>query len=633
MNIIYRLLFYQIIKKNIMKKIIQSFLLFTVITTTSYAQTYVATTGNDVTGNGTVALPYKTIIKGVQATAIAGTVLVASGTYNEASEIFIDKALTLKRNGTAAVIVNASGRGTGPFKYMLGIVNTSNVTVDGLSFVNNIGNAGKAIWILGAGNNITVKNCLVANIGWISNNLNAKPANSSIACNAIRVEGNNATALTNITLLNNNVENCATGWGEAVTITGNVNGFLVQGNFIFNIANIGIDAAGNYFTGAPANVNQARNGVIISNEIYNCMSRVANSAGIYLDGSVNCRVEKNEVYQCGVGISVGGEQPLGAGATALGGHVINNNEIYNNVIAGAVIGTNLASNSITNTKVFNNTFYKNRTAAIINGVDSVDIQPIAKAADSAGGEVQLQNSNGVTFKNNILYATSGKKALVALFSYTVANFVSNYNLYHRDVDLAAIISIGGGGAVFNGSNVFGSYTPAQFATVRFQDINSTTGNPLFVNANIFDFYLQSTSPARNKGDIIYDNNAAGVTDFSFSTRRREGRVDIGCLEFQTGTSGFAAPATAAVSDENYAIPSFSIFPNPAKDFVNISFGKNVKNAVVTIMDLNGRVLLNKNVKNGYMDRINIASLKTASQMVIIKIAEGEEVSINKLMIQ
>jgi Secretion system C-terminal sorting domain len=616
-----------------MKRIILSFFLLVFVATIGYAQKYVATNGNDVTGTGTAALPFKTIAKGVLDVAIGGTVFVASGTYNEPTEIFIGKALTLKRNGTAAVIVNAGGRGTGPDKYMLGIVNTSNVTIDGISFVNNIGNASKGIYILGAGNNITVKNCLVANIGWISNNLNAKPAGPNIACNAIRVEGNLPTSLTNINLLNNNVENCATGWGEAVTITGNVNGFTVQGNYIFNIANIGIDAAGNYTTGAHANVNQARNGLIISNQIYNCMSRIANSAGIYLDGSVNCRVEKNEVYQCGVGISVGGEQPLGIGATTLGGHVINNNEIYNNVIAGAFIGTNLPSNSITNTKIFNNTFYKNRTGAIINGVDSVGTQTIAKAADSSGGEVLLQNSNGVTFKNNILYATSGKKALVSLFSFTVANFVSNYNLYYRDGNLADIISIGGGGGVFNGSNVFGSYTPAQFATARSQDLNATTGDPLFVNASIFDFYLKSASPARNKADLVYDNNASGITDKGFSTRRREGRVDIVCLEYQFGTSGLAAPFNASVAEEIFTLPSFSIYPNPAKDFVNISFGKNVKNAVVTITDLFGKVLLNKIVKNTYLDRVSIAELKTASQMVIIKISEGEEVTINKVMIQ
>jgi hypothetical protein len=620
-----------------MKKITYFLLITVFVALSSKAQilipkVYVTTSGVDAINRGDTLNPVKSIAFAVSRVTVGGTIFVSGGTYNEATEIFIGKSLTLKRIGITSVIVNAAGRGTGVGKYMLGVVNTSNVIVDGLSFVNNIGNSGKAIYILGTGNNITIQNCLVANIGWISNNLSAKPASSSIACNAIRVEGTNATALTNITLLNNNVENCATGWGEAVTITGNVNGFTVQGNYIFNIANIGIDAAGNYGTGAPSNVNQARNGLIISNQIYNCMSRIANSAGIYLDGSVNCRVEKNEVYQCGVGISVGGEQALGVGATPLGGHVINNNEIYNNVIAGAVIGTNLASNSITNTKVFNNTFYNNRTGAIINLVDSVGTQKLADAANIFGGEVQLQNCNGVTFKNNILYASKRKRCLVVLDTYTIANFVSNYNLYFRDSSVNAVISVGN--ASFNGTTTPAAfYSPASFATTKFQDVNSITGNPGFVKVDSFDFYLKDTSRARNKGDIIYDNNASGITDFEFRNRRSESRVDIGCLEYQAGTSSFAAPATVAVSDENFTVPSFSIYPNPAKDFVNISFGKNVKNAVVTIMDLSGKVLLNKTVRNGYFEKINIASLKTASQMVIIKITEGEEVSINKLVIQ
>jgi hypothetical protein len=615
-----------------MKKIIQSIFLFVLIATTSYAQTYVATTGNDVTGTGTAALPFKTIIKGVQVVAAGGTVLVAPGTYNEVSEIFIGKALTLKRNGAGQAIVNASGRGTGANKYMLGIVNTSNVTIDGISFANNIGNGGKGIWILGAGSNITVKNCLVANIGWISNNLNAKPANSSIACNAIKVEGNSATALSNIILLNNNVENCATGWGEAVTVTGNVNGFTIQGNFVFDIANIGIDVAGNYTnTGAPSAVNQARNGTIIGNEVYDCMSRIANSSGIYLDGSINCVVEKNEVYNCGVGISVGGEQPIGAGASTPGGHIIKNNLIYNNVITGAYVGTNIAGNSILNTKIFNNTFYKNRTGAVVNGVDSVGTETVAQAASIFGGEVQLQNSNGVTFKNNILYATSNKKILVALSGFTVTNFVSNYNLFYRDVNTDFTIDLTG--ISFNGNTTTGSYNRTTFATQTGQDVNSISLIPGFVNAAGFDFALTSTAAAKNKGDITYSSTNSGTTDFGYQTRKRDGRVDIGCFEHQVGTSGKAAPTAAPDAEEILTIPSFSIFPNPTKYFVNISFGKNVKNAVVTIIDLNGRVLLNKIVNNGYFEKINIAALKTASQMVIIKISEGEQVSINKVMIQ
>jgi hypothetical protein len=623
------------------KKIIQTLFLSLLVMSNGFAQTYYVntTTGNDVTGNGSLISPFKTIAKGAQVAQYFNsgtTVLVAPGVYNETNEIYIYRPITLKKNGSAEIIVDATVRGTGTFKNNLYILNTGNVTIDGFTFINNIGNGCKGIYILStasatsAMNNITIKNCSVENIGWISNNLSARPASSSIATNAIKAEGRSGTyAITNLTLLNNNIEQCATGWGEAVTITGNVNGFTVQGNYIFDIANIGLDIAGNYLnTSTPSAVNQARNGLIIGNQIYNCMSKIANSAGIYLDGSINCRVEKNEVYQCGVGISVGGEQPLGVGATALGGHVINNNEIYRNVITGAYIGTNLPGNSITNTKIFNNTFYNNRTGATINNVDSIglfpDIKSIAKAADSFGGEVQLQNCNNVTFKNNILYATAGKKALVALSGYTVSNFVSNYNLYHRDTNVDFLISLGGS---FNGFNTPVAYSPAQFAAATAQDVNSTVGDPLFINIANNDYYLQNTSPARNKGDVVYDSNASGVTDKGYQNRKRDGRVDVGCLELQVGNVVASTNDITEATTKNV----ISIFPNPAKENITINFGRVIEQGTLSITDMSGKQLYNKLIKNALFEKVNIASFNAPSQTIIITINENGKSSFYKLM--
>jgi Right handed beta helix region len=623
------------------KKIIQTLFLSLLVMSNGFAQTYYVntTTGNDVTGNGSLISPFKTIAKGAQVAQYFNsgtTVLVAPGVYNETNEIYIYRPITLKKNGSAEIIVDATVRGTGTFKNNLYILNTGNVTIDGFTFINNIGNGCKGIYILStaaatsAMNNITIKNCSVENIGWISNNLSARPASSSIATNAIKAEGRSGTyAITNLILLNNNIEQCATGWGEAVTITGNVNGFTVQGNYIFDIANIGLDIAGNYLnTSTPSAVNQARNGLIIGNQIYNCMSKIANSAGIYLDGSINCRVEKNEVYQCGVGISVGGEQPLGVGATALGGHVINNNEIYRNVITGAYIGTNLPGNSITNTKIFNNTFYNNRTGATINNVDSIglfpDIKSIAKAADSFGGEVQLQNCNNVTFKNNILYATAGKKALVALSGYTVSNFVSNYNLYHRDTNVDFLISLGGS---FNGFNTPVAYSPAQFAAATAQDVNSTVGDPLFINIANNDYYLQNTSPARNKGDVVYDSNASGVTDKGYQNRKRDGRVDVGCLELQVGNVVASTNDITEATTKNV----ISIFPNPAKENITINFGRVIEQGTLSITDMSGKQLYNKLIKNALFEKVNIASFNAPSQTIIITINENGKSSFYKLM--
>ena len=624
------------------KKIAQLFFLFLLFFSTGYAQIYVATTGNDLSGNGTAALPYKTIVKGVQSAASGATVLVSPGTYNEVSEIFIGQPLTLKKNGTAEVIVDASGRGTAANKYMVGIVNTGNVTIEGITFANNIGNGSKGAWILsnnttGTRNNNVIKNCSFENIGWISNNLSTKPSSSSIAANAIRVEGGSATAITNVTLLNNNVENCATGWGEAVTITGNVNGFTVQGNFIFNIANIGIVAAGNYFTGAPTNVNQARNGLIIGNEVYNCMSGIATSAGIYLDGSINCRVEKNEVYRCGAGISIGGEQSLGTGATVPGGHILNNNEIYNNVIAGIIIGSNNATTATVNTKIFNNTFYKNRTGVVVNGITSIGTAPneipLSSAANNFGGEVQLQNINGVTFKNNIVYAFNSKKTFVALAGYTVAAYVSDYNLFFRDVDTSFMFDRGS--VSFNGNTGAGaSYaTLAAFKTATSLDLNSTIANPAFVNAAIFDFYLSAGSSARNKGDIAFSTTNSGTTDFIFNTRRREGRVDIGCLEYQTGTAGRAAIADDVEVTKEETIPSFKIYPNPTTDVVNINFGKKIEKGNIAVIDAAGKVLLNLYFNNSFSKQINLKALHVSNQQIFIKINDAVSTSVHKIMVQ
>lgn len=602
-----------------------------------FSQTYVSTTGNDTTGTGTSALPFKTIVKGVQVAPSGGTVLVLSGTYPVTGPIFVGKPLTIQKSGSGAVVVNASGwASTDP--YVLGIVNTSNVTIDGLTISNKIGNGSKGIWILANSgatanlNNITVKNCIVQNIGWISNNLSSIPANSGIVANAIKVDGGSGNyAITNVKIDNNEVHNCATGWGEAVTVTGNVNGFSVSGNTVYDIANIGIVAAGNYTSTGAASNNQARNGVIASNEVFNCMSAVANSAGIYVDGALNCTVQRNEVYRCGVGLAVGAEQNTATGNGGQStGHIINNNSVYNNVITGAIFGGVIGSGyttSVGNTKIFNNTFYKNRTGATINGVTTIGGTAVSTIADIYGGEVHLQNSSGIIFKNNILYATTGKKALLASYGYTVSSFVSNYNLFYREGNTDFIIDLTG--VSFNGSSTTGSYNPAQFATTTGQDVNSVVGTPGFTNASTFNFTLVSGAFATDKGDPTYNATYSGTLDFDDDIRKRNGRIDIGCSELQTGSTAKKA-AIAEVTDE--IAPDFAVFPNPASDQININFGKEIQLATISVLDLNGQTLFKGQYSVTNSATINVSDLGK-SQLVILQINADNEISNNKIYLK
>ena len=500
-----------------------------------YAQVYVSTGGADSPGRGDAANPYRTIVYAVQQ-ALAGSIIyIASGTYNESTGVDINKPLTLVKNGTLPVIIDATNRTTPVAnKYMLAIINTSNVIINGLTFQNFTDSSGKAIWILGNSSNDTIRNCILTNIGWISNNLTQKPPNGSVATNAIRVEGSTATAMFSVAVLNNVVTNCATGWGEAITITGNVDGFLIESNSVHEIANIGIVAAGNYsYITAPSAVNYARNGIIRNNEVYNCMSAIATSAGIYLDGSANCIVERNKVYQNGAGISIGGEQPTGIGASPSSGHRLYNNLVYNNAITGIFIGTGTSnsSNPVQNTTIYNNTFYKNRTGANINGVTTIDNTSVSALANNFGGDVLLQNINGVTMQNNIIYPLNSKRAMVALGGYIISNFASDYNNYYREdntplIDVTAIS--------FNGSTLTGSYsTLSSFTSATGLEANSFFGNPSFTNATSFDFSLTGQSVGINKGNLVYSATLSGMIDYaSFPRVYNNVRIDAGAYEYQ-----------------------------------------------------------------------------------------------------
>jgi parallel beta-helix repeat protein len=497
---------------------------------TLFCQVYVSNTaGVDAFGGGSLATPFKTIKFAVQEAPASSTIYIESGNYAETDAIFINKPLILLKNGANPVIIDATARTlTNP--YMIGVVSTSNVTIDGLTLQNYVGNEAKGIWILGSGSNIAVQNCKVSNIGW-TNNLTTLPPNSSTVTNAIKVEGNVLLPLTNIILKNNEVFNCATGWGEAITITGNIDGFLVENNKVHDIANIGIVAAGNYaFTNPTPSVNQARNGLVTKNEVYNCMSGIANSAGIYLDGSINCTVEKNKCYNNGVGIALGGEQNVPFGAGASRGHIVRNNLVYNNCITGIFLGSNNANTKLENSNIFNNTFYKNRAGQAINGVATIGGISVATLADNFGGEVQLQNLDGLVFKNNIVYPSDNKRAMVALSGYSVSSYYADFNVYFRD-NVADIFALDGN--LFNGSNLNNTYaTVAEFYTARNLEQNSFFSNPELSGVGSNDFSLINTAFASNKGDFTYDAALSGVTDFAGNPRLFSLRPDAGAFENQ-----------------------------------------------------------------------------------------------------
>ncbi|MEW6619684.1 MAG: right-handed parallel beta-helix repeat-containing protein [bacterium] len=85
---------------------------------TQISTVYVSTIGDDITGDGSQAKPYRTIQKGINVCSIGGTVFVSAGTYNEA--IYINKNIALIGAGANICTITAQG-----------ISNTNTVTFNG----------------------------------------------------------------------------------------------------------------------------------------------------------------------------------------------------------------------------------------------------------------------------------------------------------------------------------------------------------------------------------------------------------------------------------------------------------------------------------------------------------------------
>ncbi|MBW8687042.1 right-handed parallel beta-helix repeat-containing protein [Chitinophaga rhizophila] len=465
--------------------------------------------GNDANTGTSATAALKTIQAALNKTAegAGSTIYVAAGTYKERlswphSGASSTEPITLTNYSGGTVILDGVGATNDAQNAMISISSKSHVRVNNIRIANNIRSFAAGIYVSGSGTDVQVTSCRIYNIGWTTDST-AVPTASNNA-NPLVVVGTTATAYSGIYFGSNQVYACNTGFSEAMTLSGNVNNFLIENNIVHHIRNIGIDMTGHYsWTGAPDSVNFARNGNVKGNVVYNCISPVATSGGIYVDGGKWINVEGNTSFNNGAGITVGCEN---ANRTAEGIN-IRSNFIYNNKEAGLVIGSNAAGSKVTWTTASNNTLFKNYT----NG--------------GWGGEISLQNTDQVTISNNIVQSASNI-VVIALLGYTTTNLAMNYNRYYTQSGTANTITFDWGG--INGTT-YGSLAAFQSGTGL--DAQSTYGIPSFVSsaAGSLNLHLASGSACINAGNPAFVP-ASGELDIDKQSRKQNNRVDIGADE-------------------------------------------------------------------------------------------------------
>jgi hypothetical protein len=470
---------------------------------------YVGTTGNDA-NPGTLAAPWRTIQKAANTLAPGNTACIRGGVYSEVVTVNVSGSAGggfitfLSYPGEQAILDGTSltvPLGWGP---MIRIENKSYIVIQGLelrnyrSSVKNHSPIG--IFVTGFGDHIELRGNKVHHI---ETNYTGKSGGDA---HGIAVYGTAAPqAITNVVIDGNEVYSNKLGSSESLVVNGNVDGFQITNNSVHDNNNIGIDVIGFEGKSPDPVLDQARNGVVSGNLVYNIDSynnpaygRERSADGIYIDGGRDTLVERNIVHHTNLAVELASEHA----GHATSGITVRSNFIYSNTQVGIAIGGyDKRRGSTENCVIVNNTLYNNYTQL------------------DWGAELYIQfDTRNNIIKNNVIYANSTRRFIESWSAVMTGNVVDN-NLY-----LAA-----GGGS--NGTWIWKNVTYNTFVDYQAGSGNDANGlvgiDPLFVSTATPDLHLQSTSPAIDRGQAV---TQSGPFDIDGQARVQGAAIDIGADE-------------------------------------------------------------------------------------------------------
>jgi hypothetical protein len=493
--------------------------LFVFVSIHSFAQRNVyvdAASGDDNFNTGlSISTPFKTIQKAFSIMQSGDNVQLRQGVYAVSSLnlLFSGTAanyLTIKSYQAENVIIDG---GLSTSQRLLNISSQHHVRVQGIHFRNSTSLNAYGINVDGISNNIEIIDCKISQIK--TNQLVGNIANcATVNALPIKICGSTNTPITNVIIDNCEVFDCQTGCSEAISLSGNINGFVISNNTVHDISNIGIVVAGQYANFCPG---ICQNGLIKDNKVFRCVFPELNvnstASGIYIDGATNVIAEQNRVFKCQVGMQLGCEN-IGKVAIA---DTLRNNIVYDNEKWG--IGLGGYAGFVENSALINNTLFRNNS--FFTGVFYGDF-----------GELLLQKVRNSSIVGNVFEARyQAGNAVFMKWEYPadLAGITLNYNLYYNTFNPSALLLV---------RNGFPALSYANYVATSGQDINSITSNPSFLSPLLPqpDLHLLSSSGAINAG-LMSIGNKAGPQDYD-KNLRKIGIIDLGAYESQPCPSNY-----------------------------------------------------------------------------------------------
>ena len=473
---------------------------------------YVSTNGNNANDGLATGTAWRNVQYAANHVQAGDTVKVLGGVYNEtvnipASGSATSGYITFQNYSGQAAILDGTGLAIPNGQYgMINIASQSYVIVKGFE-VRNYKSTSKSkvpvgIYITGAGSNLQLLNNRVHDI-----------VTSATGCGAnalgVAIYGSQAPAsLNHLTISGNELDHLKTGCSESMSLNGNVDTFTVTNNLIHDNNNIGIDVIGFEGTSPDPAYDQARNGTVSQNMVYNISSNGNPSYpkncwcsdGIYVDGGTNVIVERNLIHNVDLGIEIASEHKNKTASFV----TARNNLIYFGNSAGVSIGGYAVGVGGTDhVTIVNNTLYKN------------------DGKNTGSGEFQIQfHATNNVFKNNIVYSGSQGYMVNNYTNSTPSPAALDYNLYDSTANAGSTTWLWVG-------KTYSGFTAYQIGSA--QDSHSTYADPLFVNGTSPDLHVQAASRAVNAG-INLGTGVVGAVDYAGHARVQGSNIDIGAYE-------------------------------------------------------------------------------------------------------
>ena len=482
-------------------------ILVAMVPATAVAAFYVATGGNDA-NPGTIAKPWRTIQKAANTATPGSVVYVRGGVYYERVTVNVSGSaaagfIVFRNYATETAVVDGTGLTVPTTDNGLFLIkNRSYVAIKGFE-IRNFKTAVRdrvpvGIHVSGTSHHIRILNNTIHHIEHNGTWANGVDAHGIVAY------GTSATqSIHNLVISGNELYELTLGSSEALVVNGNVERFQITGNRVHDCNNIGIVAIGFEGVSPDPATDQARNGLIARNTVYNIDS-YGNPAygsdrsadGIYADGSRDIVVERNVVHHCNIGIELASEH---SGRSTSNVTVRSNFVYLNDVMGIALGGYDSQRGSTQNCTIVNNTFFRNDRLKWGNG------------------ELLLQyDTRNNTVKNNIFYANAQNYLIVNPFSQNAGNVV-DYNIYCAPA--------GAADSEWQWKNKW--YTGFEaYRSATGNDAHSRFVNPLLVSTATPDLHLQAASPAIDAGENL---TVLGDADIDGETRIQN-VVDIGADE-------------------------------------------------------------------------------------------------------